>query len=157
MKKVIKCTHCGHKIGSDYCYWKSDVPKCEEYYCSVSCAVDEHSIKRVRWVKCENCGKFTGNDAVVDKSGSLYCCFECALSANGVEVIKKPVKRCCICGLDGDEKYFKKNEALFCGGCVGRIIIKNLKNDPNGDFSNQTIVQALKTLGFEEVKEDEKE
>lgn len=156
MKKVIKCTHCGHKIGSDYCYWKSDVPKCEEYYCSLSCAADEHSIERVRWVKCEKCGEFVGNDAVVDKSGSLYCSFECALSANGVEIIKKPVQRCCLCG--SFETYFKKNEVgFFCDKCVGKIIIEKLKADPNHEIANQTIAQALKTLGFEEVKEDEKE
>ena len=65
--------------------------------------------------------------------------------------------RCCICGLDSAEKYFKKNEALFCGRCVGGILIKNLKDDPNCEISNQTMAQALKTLGFDEVVEDEKE
>ena len=45
----------------------------------------------------------------------------------------------------------------FVGGCVGRIIIKNFKDDPDNEIANQTMAQALKTLGFEEVVEDEKE
>lgn len=110
----------------------------------------------MRWLKCEKCEKFVNADAVIDKSGSIYCSFECALSANGVEIIKQPVQRCCTCGSDGAEKYFKRNGALFCDVCAVKIILEKLKDNPDCDISNQTITQALKTLGFEEGKEDEK-
>lgn len=157
MKKIIKCAHCRRKIGLNYCHLKSDASNCEEYYCSLWCAVNEHSIDRVRWAKCKECGKFVNVDAVIDKSGSLYCSFECALMANGVEIIKKPIQKCCICGADDSKKYFKKNEALYCSGCAGKIILKKLEDDPDHEIANQTIAQALKTLGFEEIEEDEKE